>query len=351
MARDARKNNPDTPTEGSVSVIVVAWQSGDDLARCLSALTAQTRPPLEILLVDNASTDGSPQAAVRTIAGITLVSAGANLGFAAGVNLGARQARGDWLALVNPDAFAAPDWLERLLAGAARHPDVQCFGCRQTMAGAEGQLDGLGDVMSLPGIPYRGGYGLADPGPVEDGECFSACGGAMLIRRNLFEALGGFDEDLFMYCEDVDLGYRIRLAGGACGVIPDAVVAHVGSASTGGAGSDFASFHGARNRIRVFIKNTPPVLFWLTLPLHVIATLVLFLRLSGQGRLAPNLKGARAALADLAAALAARRRTQATRTVTSWEIARAMTWNPLDLLGRRVVIRRPQQRGGSASAG
>lgn len=173
----------------------------------------------------------------------------------------------------------------------------------------------------------------------------------MLVRRSLFEALGGFDEELFMYCEDVDLGYRIRLAGGACGVIPDAVVAHVGSASTGGAGSDFASFHGARNRIRVFIKNTPPVLFWLTLPLHVIATLVLFLRLSGQGRLAPNLKGARAALADLPAALAARRRTQATRTVTSWEIARAMTWNPLDLLGRRVVIRRPQQRGGSASAG
>ncbi|MCA6325925.1 MAG: glycosyltransferase, partial [Phenylobacterium sp.] len=108
MARDARKNNPDTPAEGSVSVIVVAWQSGEDLTRCLSALTAQTRPPLEILLVDNASTDGAPQAAVRAISGITLISAGANLGFAAGVNLGARRARGDWLALVNPDAFAAP---------------------------------------------------------------------------------------------------------------------------------------------------------------------------------------------------------------------------------------------------
>jgi GT2 family glycosyltransferase len=244
------------------------------------------------------------------------------------------------LALVNPDAFAAPDWLERLLAGAARNPGVDCFGCRQAMADAPGRLDGLGDVMSLPGIPYRGGYGLADPGPVEEGECFSACGGAMLIRRSLFEALGGFDEDLFMYCEDVDLGYRIRLAGGACRVIPDAVVDHIGSASTGGAGSDFASFHGARNRIRVFIKDTPPLLFWLTLPLHVIATTALFLRLATQGRLGPNLKGAQAALADLPASFAARRRTQATRRATSWEIARAMTWNPLDLLGRRVVIRR-----------
>jgi GT2 family glycosyltransferase len=324
MARDAAKDNPGAATQGSVSVIVVAWQSGPDLTRCLSALAGQTLPPLEILLVDNASTDGAPEAAMREVPGITLVPAGANLGFAAGVNLGARQAQGEWLALVNPDAFAA----------------VDCFGCRQAMADAPGRLDGLGDVMSLPGIPYRGGYGLPDPGPVAEGECFSACGGAMLIRRSLFEALGGFDEDLFMYCEDVDLGYRIRLAGGACRVIPDAVVDHVGSASTGGAGSDFASFHGARNRIRVFIKDTPPLLFWLTLPLHVIATTALFLRLATQGRLGPNLRGARAALADLPAAVAAPPRTQATRRASSWDIARAMTWNPLDLLGRRVVIRR-----------
>ncbi len=340
MARDAAKDNPGRATQGSVSVIVVAWQSGPDLIRCLSALASQTLPPLEILLVDNASTDGAPEAAMREVPGITPVPAGANLGFAAGVNLGARQAKGEWLALVNPDAFAAPDWLERLLAGSVRNPGVECFGCRQAMADAPGRLDGLGDVMSLPGIPYRGGYGLADPGPVAEGECFSACGGAMLIRRSLFEALGGFDEDLFMYCEDVDLGYRIRLAGGACRVIPDALVAHVGSASTGGAGSDFASFHGARNRIRVFIKDTPPLLFWLTLPLHAVATATLFLRLATQGRLGPNLRGARAALADLPAAFAARRRTQATRRASSWEIARAMTWNPLDLLGRRVVIRR-----------
>jgi len=246
MARDAAKDNPGTATQVSVSVIVVAWQSGPDLTRCLSALAGQTLPPLEILLVDNASTDGAPEAAMREVPGIVLVPAGANLGFAAGVNLGARQAQGEWLALINPDAFATPDWLERLLAGAARNPAVACFGCRQAMADAPGRLDGLGDVMSLPGIPYRGGYGLPDPGAVEEGECFSACGGAMLVRRSLFEALGGFDEDLFMYCEDVDLGYRIRLAGGACMVIPDALVDHVGSASTGGAGSDFASFHGAR---------------------------------------------------------------------------------------------------------
>jgi hypothetical protein len=203
--------------------------------------------------------------------------------------------------------------------------------------------------MSISGIPYRGGYRNPDPDILTPGETFSACGGAMLMDRDLFVDLGGLDERLFCYCEDVDLGYRIRLAGGTCRVIPDAVVDHVGSASTGGAGSDFASFHGARNRIRVFIKDTPPLLFWLTLPLHVLATTVLFLRLAGQGRLGPNLKGARAALADLPGTFAARRRTQANRKASSWDIARAMTWNPLDLLGRRVVIYRPRRGGDSAA--
>jgi len=162
----------------------------------------------------------------------------------------------------------------------------------------------------------------------------------MLIDRVLFQELGGFDERLFCYCEDVDLGYRMRLAGFASGVVPDAVVRHVGSASTGGPRSDFAVFHGSRNRIWVFIKNTPPLLFWLTLPLHVLTTAVLFARHAMRGELAAPLRGLRAALADLPMILAARRETQARRKATSWEIAAAMTWNPLDLLLRRVVIRR-----------
>jgi len=204
-----------------------------------------------------------------------------------------------------------------------------------------GRLDGMGDVMSLPGFPYRGGYGLPAPGAIAGGETFSTCGGAMLIDRVTFRDLGGFDERLFCYCEDVDLGYRMRLAGMASRVVPEAVVRHVGSASTGGPRSDFAVFHGSRNRIWVFIKNTPPLLFWLTLPLHVLTTLVLFARHATRGELAAPLRGARAALAGLPMILAARRETQSQRKATSWDIARAMTWNPLDLLLRRVVIHRP----------
>ena len=340
MARDAAKNKP-AKRHPSVSVLIVAYESGDHLHHCLAALGAQTFTDFEILMVDNASTDGAPQAAARAFPQVRLIEAGLNLGFAAGNNLAAAQASGDWLALINPDAFPAPDWLERLVAATRDHPSIKAFGCRQDMDDNTGRLDGMGDVMSLPGFPYRGGYGLPDPGPVAGGEIFSTCGGAMLIDRATFLGLGGFDERLFCYCEDVDLGYRMRLAGLASRVVPDAVIRHVGSASTGGPRSDFAMFHGSRNRIWVFIKNTPPILFWLTLPLHVLTTLALFARHASRGELAAPLRGARAALAGLPMILAARRETQAHRLATSWDIARAMTWNPLDLLQRRVVIRGP----------
>jgi len=341
MARDAAKNKPADRYPG-VSVLIVAYESGEYLGQCLAALEAQSFQDFEIIMVDNASSDGAPQAAIEIFPQVKLIVAGSNLGFAAGMNLAASHATGDWLALINPDAFAAPDWLDKLYAATQAHPSLKAFGCRQSPDDDSGRLDGMGDVMALAGFPFRGGYGQPDPGPVEAGETFSTCGGAMLIDRSVFQSLGGFDERLFCYCEDVDLGYRLRLAGMASWVVPDAVVRHVGSASSGGPRSDFAVFHGSRNRVWVFIKNTPPVLLWLTLPLHILATLVLFMRHAMRGELAAPLRGLKAALAGLPMILAARRETQAKRQVTSWEIAAAMTWNPLDLLRRRVVIHRPK---------
>jgi GT2 family glycosyltransferase len=105
MARDGAKDKPATP---KVSVLVVAYQSGPHLAACLAALGAQTFADHEVVLIDNASTDGAPLAAVAAHPEVTFVEAGSNLGFAAGMNLAARHAKGQWLALINPDAFADP---------------------------------------------------------------------------------------------------------------------------------------------------------------------------------------------------------------------------------------------------
>ncbi|KQY35259.1 glycosyl transferase [Caulobacter sp. Root1455] len=335
MARPTGNGKSEAPP--LISVVIVAYQSGPTLARCLKGLREQIFGDFEILLVDNASSDGAPQAAAAADPAIRLLLPGANLGFAAGNNLAAREARGRWLALLNPDAFPAPDWLDQLVAMARRRPEVNCFASLQRDAAEPALLDGTGDVMTLAGFPYRGGYHNPAPPAVPEGETFSACGAAMLIDRALFLRMGGFDERFFCYCEDVDLGYRLRLIGEPTLLAPRAVVDHVGSASTG-VRSDFSLFHGSRNRIWVYVKNTPSALWW-TAPLHVLATLVLLVRHLTRGEAAPAWRGIVAALKDLGPALAARRELQAGRTAAVGEIAAAMTWNPLDLLRMRSVIK------------
>lgn len=324
-----------------VSVIVVAYQSGPTLERCLAALRAQSFTDFETLVVDNASTDGAPQAAAGADPALRLLEPGANLGFAAANNVAARQARGQWLALLNPDAYPSPDWLEALLAGAARHPDVRSFATLQMTADQPGVMDGAGDAMTSAGIPFRGGYRRRLKHDLPEGEVFSACGAASLIDRDLFLKLGGFDERFFCYCEDVDLGYRLRLDGEATLLVPAARVEHVGSASTG-VRSDFAVFHGSRNRIWTFLKNTPPVLLWLTAPLHVAVTMGLMVLHARHGVAGPAWRGIRAALSRqaLAAILTSRREIQAGRKVGSLAILRAMSLDPVAFLGRRIIIRR-----------
>ncbi len=352
MARPTGNGKSDRfPSDGSptLSVIIVSYESGPTLARCLDALRVQTFTDFEILLVDNASTDGAPQAAAAADPTIRFLQPGANLGFAAGNNLAARQARGRWLVLLNPDAYARPDWLEAMVAGIARHPDVRCFTSLQMVADAPGLMDGAGDVMTSAGIPFRGGYRRRRPAALPEGEVFSACGAATLIERALFLDQGGFDERFFCYCEDVDLGYRLRLAGETTLLLPGAVVEHVGSASTG-VRSEFAIFHGSRNRIWTFIKNTPPLLLWLTTPLHAAVTAGLLLLHWRRGDAGPVVRGIRAAFRReaLDPILASRRELQAARKVGSGDILRVMALDPVAFFGRRLVIRKPK---GPRSAG
>jgi GT2 family glycosyltransferase len=336
MARDGANDKPPSPR---VSVAVVAYESGPTLTDCLAALKAQTVGDFEVILIDNASADGAAQAAARAHPEATFVANAANLGFAKAMNQAARLARGRWLALLNPDAFPDPDWLQALLAAADSHPQVRCFASRQLMADDPTVLDGLGDVMSAAGMAYRGGYGQPDPGHDAPAFVFSACGGAMLIERELFLELGGFDERLFCYCEDVDLGYRLQLRGERTLLVPDAVVRHVGSASSGGPRSEFAMFHGTRNRLWVFLKDTPPLLLWATLPIHMAATALLLAAHMRKGEFAAPWRGVMAGLGGLPMVLQARREAQGERRVGSLAIARELSWSPTGLFRRKIFLR------------
>ena len=323
----------------ALSVCVIAYNSGPTLGACLERLEAQTFRDFEALVIDNASPDPGDAAIAASFPFVRLIRNDKNLGFTGAGNQAARLARGRWLVLLNPDAYAEPTWLAELVAAAERNPHVRAFTSRQMVEGQPGVLDGLGDVMSITGIPYRGGYLNRDEGQAREGEVFSPCGAAMMIDRALFQAVGGFDEALFCYCEDVDLGYRLQLAGEPTLLVPEAVIHHVGSASTGGRKSEFAVFHGTRNRFWVLFKNTPWPLLPLVLPLHLIALTLIYLRRENRPHIRLILKAVVAAFAGAGPILRARSGIQQRRTASVWQIARAMTWNPRDLAGRRAVIR------------
>jgi GT2 family glycosyltransferase len=317
-----------------VSVVVVTYQSGPTLGRCLAALKAQSVQGFEVILSDNASADGAARAAAAAAPSTVLIENGSNLGFAAGNNRAAERARGRWLVLLNPDAYPEPGFIEALLAAAAEHPGVRCFSARQRMAEDPSRLDGLGDAITAFGFNFRSHFGRADPGYIAPAEIFAPCGAAMMIDRALFLDIGGFDERFFCYCEDIDLGYRLRLRGEPTVLAPEAVVLHEGSVSTGGRRSDFSLYHGARNRLWMYLKNTPPLLLWLTLPVHAVVTLAIWARAAVQGHGGPVGRGLKDALGGLPDMLRTRRELQAHRKASSADIAALMVWNPLDALRR-----------------
>jgi len=331
-----------------IAVLIVTYRSRDTINRVLDALEAQSLPPARVRILENGSPQGEAVDADQVAGRAELIVSEHNLGFAAGNNRLAQGVAQDWILLLNPDAFPEPDLIEQLVAATRRHPDVALFGCTQTAYGAPGVIDGVGDVYHFTGLPYRGGYGQRIAPPPE-GEVFGPCGAAALIRREVFEALGGFDEDYFCYVEDVDLAYRARLLGHICIQLPGARVAHIGYASSGRR-SEFATYHGARNRFWTFFKNTPAPLLALLAPVHLGVTLLLWLLAARFGQFTlfgKALRDARAAWPNL---MAKRRAIQASRTVSALEIARCFTWNPLKRLTRAPDVRpRRSQSGGGAS--
>jgi N-acetylglucosaminyl-diphospho-decaprenol L-rhamnosyltransferase len=320
------------PKNPAVSVLIVNYDSGAHLSNAVQALISQSFANIEIVVVDNGSRDDSFEKARSVVSEdkrFLFVKAGSNLGFAAGNNLAASMAHGPWLALLNPDAVPAPDWLEQLMAATRRHPDVVMFGSTQIDVLDQRRLDGVGDHYLVTGLPWRGGHGWSVNELPAEGEVFAPCAAACLIRADAFREANGFDERFFCYVEDIDLAFRLRL-GGHLGIqVPQAVVQHAGAASAGPDGSAFADRCGTRNLIWCFVKCMPGPLFWPLLPFHILTVLFWAARLGK-----PGWDGLRLGLRSLPAIWASRMALQRTRRVPWWCIALALSWNPLAYLRR-----------------
>ncbi|TRO82710.1 glycosyltransferase family 2 protein [Desulfuromonas acetexigens] len=307
-------------------VIIVNYNSWEVLRRCLDHLGKQTWRNFQVVVIDNASTHPPPEDFATRYPWISLVQSSINLGFAGGNNRALRALTScEWIALLNPDAFPEPDWLEQLVETAQAHPDYTMFGSRQVIAGVPHLLDGEGDVYHISGLVWRSGHGRpVSEGAREPREIFSPCAAAALYRADAFLRVGGFDEDFFCYVEDVDLGFRLRLLGYKALLVPSSVVHHVGSATTGGGQSDFALYHGHRNLIWTYVKNMPGVLFWSCLPLHLLLNLVTLAIFAWRGKGPTVFRAKRDALRGFPKMWEKRRLIQRDRVVSTRHIWRAL---------------------------
>ena len=316
-----------------VRIVIVNFNGAACLQRAVDALARQTRADFECVVVDNASTDGSADDLVLPDHRFSLMRAGENLGFAAGCNLGACGATTPWLAMLNPDAFAAEDWLEALWTASLAHPQVAWFGSTQLCAENAEMLDGAGDNLSIFGIAWRGGHGQAAERVTGDIRSFAPCAAAALYRRDAFEAVGGFAEDFFCYLEDVDLGFRLNLMGCVGVQLANARVLHAGSAITGRR-SPFTIRHSTRNSPAMLVRCMPAALLAVALPLFLLAQIWLGGR---TGTLGLRLAALAEAVTMLPGLWRQRRSIQARRRLSAWEVAGLLSWNPVALSRRRIV--------------
>lgn len=268
----------------SISIIIVNWNSGKLLMKCLSSVKSQTILPDKIFVVDNDSTiqtDFIPQSSGN----LEVIRLSSNIGFAAANNKAIEKCNTKYIALLNPDAFPEPHWIESLLRAADKYPNVASFGSKQLRYEDPNIIDGTGDIYHISGLVWRDQYGSRQK--TNDNVAryiFSPCAAAAMYKRQPLLKVGGFDGDYFCYIEDVDLGFRLRLAGYSSMYIPDAVVHHVGSATTGGPNSNFIVYHCHRNLIWTYVKNMPCLLFWFLLPLNILVNILAVILISYRGQ-------------------------------------------------------------------
>lgn len=241
-----------------ISAIVPVWNGRELLERLLASLAAQTTPAAELLVIDNGSTDGAPE--IARAAGARVIAMGRNAGFAAAVNRGIQESRGEWVAVLNSDVELAPDYFEKLSATDG------WFAAGKILRTGTHEIDGTFDLLSRSGTAWRAGSGRPE-GPLfsKPRAIFSAPWTAALFRAELFRRAGVLEESFESYLEDVDFGIRCACGGFDGRYVPEAIAWHRGSATLGRWHPDTVR-RIARNQVLLLARHYPRELllrwFW-----------------------------------------------------------------------------------------
>ena len=304
----------------TLSVLIVAWNSREELARTLPALMPELGKGDELIVVDNASEDGTAERVAELAPMARIVRRPRNLGFAGGCNAGAAEARGDLLVVLNPDAAPRPGFGE-----AIRRPWVEERGWaawQALVADGDGTtINSAGNPVHFTGIVWAGGHGRPIAEAPAAGEVAALSGACLAIPRETWGRVGGFPESFFLYHEDVDLSLRLRLAGGALGIEPSAVVDH--DYEFGAREHKWRWLE--RNRWAFLIRVYPATLLALLAPALILTELALIPASIAAGWGRQKLASIGEVVRWLPRLLRERRQVQAVRTVSAAEFAAWLT--------------------------
>ena len=238
-----------------ISVVILNFNGKRYLEACLTSVLSQTFRDFEVIIVDNGSSDGSAEYLATHYPWVKVVKNEKNLGFAGGTNSGIRQARGEYILTLNNDTHMHNRFLECLVR--VMKSDKSVGMCAPKMLFCDGRINSTGICLSRSGAAWDRGMSEPDKGQYDiQEEVFGPCAGAALYRREMLEEIGLFDEDFFAYGDDTDIGLKGRLAGWKCLYIPEAVVYHRYSQSSGSY-SPLKAFYVERNRVWIAVKYFP----------------------------------------------------------------------------------------------
>jgi GT2 family glycosyltransferase len=308
------------PVRPTLSALIVAWESRDDLTRTLPALLAELDEGDELIVVENKAGDGSAEVLCELAPSTRLVRMGRNSGFAGGCNAGAEAARGDLLVILNPDAVPQPGF-----GAAIRRPWREGRGWsawQALVADADATtVNSAGNPIHFTGIVWAGGHGEPLGAAPAAGEVTALSGACLAIPLANWRRAGGFPERFFMYHEDVDLSVRLRMAGGSVGIEPAAVVAHDYDFSA----SDRKWLWLERNRLAFLVRTYPASLLVLLAPALLATELALLAVSAAGGWGGQKLRANWEFLRWLPGLLRERRQIQRERTVSAAEFASWLT--------------------------
>jgi GT2 family glycosyltransferase len=319
-----------------VTVIIVNWNGAHLLDRCLNAIRAQTYRSCAVVLVDNASTDGSVELLQRNYPDVTVIHNNTNVGYAAANNIGIEANQSKYVATLNNDTEAEPAWLGELVRTMEVNPEAGMCASKILSMEHPDLIDSAGICVDRAGIAWdrRGGERDEDHETAPE-EVFGPCAAAAIYRRSMLRQIGAFDGDFFAYLEDVDLAWRAQLSGWRCLYVPTARVYHIQSA-TSGEGSCFKNYHLGRNKLWTIIKNYPSPFLALYSPVILIFELLAIAYSLIWLRQSDSLAGRVAALRELGSVVKKRQRVQSLGTITHREtLSRlAPVQSPLQVLRR-----------------